>query len=231
MKVQDVLQETFRVNDLDATKFLEHMLLTYFYLRLGLALISLAYPPLLWFGGAFMGGETGIQTSISAYYFTSVQPLFVGVLLVISVLLFMYKGYSRFENYALNFAGLFLIGVALIPASPPDMVDPPLITLHDVCAYLFFISIAYVCFFRSGDTLIYLSSKETAAGYKFVYQILGWAMVILPLLATALAFLNDGSNGVFWSEVAAILVFGIYWLFKSIEIKRSSFGLIAVGPA
>lgn len=55
------------------------------------------------------------QTSISAYYYTSVHAYFIGALLSIGVCLFCLKGNTEGEDVLLNLAGMFAPVVALVP--------------------------------------------------------------------------------------------------------------------
>jgi hypothetical protein len=58
-----------------------------------------------------------LQGSISAYYYTPVQPILVGALLAISTCLIAVKGNSKWEDTALNLGGMLAPVVALVPTS------------------------------------------------------------------------------------------------------------------
>lgn len=60
------------------------------------------------------------QGSISAYYYTPVQAVFVGALLTIGVSLIAIKGSTNVEDMLLNVAGVLAPIVAFVPTSPPD---------------------------------------------------------------------------------------------------------------
>ena len=106
-------------------KLQEHIRSTYFSLRLGLGLLAFLFPVLLVSYGYLREGIP-FQTSMSDYYFAFVpkdSPLrvfpmrvfFVGILCAIGVFLILYRGFSRTENWLLNFAGFSAIGVAFFP--------------------------------------------------------------------------------------------------------------------
>jgi hypothetical protein len=59
------------------------------------------------------------QTSISAYYYTSVHAYFIGALVSIGVCLFCLKGNTEGEDVLLNLAGMFAPVVALVPTPDP----------------------------------------------------------------------------------------------------------------
>ena len=55
---------------------------------------------------------------------------FVGLLFVEGIFLYLYKGFGRAGNLALNIAGVLAIGVALIP----EAAGHSWITAHGFCA-------------------------------------------------------------------------------------------------
>src|SRR5688572_22472438 len=57
------------------------------------------------------------QTSISAYYYTPVRAVFVGVLMAIGLMLIVIKGNNELEDGCLNVAGMLAPVVALVPTS------------------------------------------------------------------------------------------------------------------
>lgn len=86
---------------------------TYLYIRIGMmAIVCILTLSIVW-----EWQEAGcLQTSISAYYFTPVQAIFVGSLMAISFGLIAIKG-EGWEDVALNFAGLLAPIVAVIPTT------------------------------------------------------------------------------------------------------------------
>ncbi|MGA7758722.1 MAG: hypothetical protein WBL31_15335 [Ilumatobacteraceae bacterium] len=57
------------------------------------------------------------QTSVSAYYYTPVKAIFVGVLMAVSLSLIVIKGRTSWEDAALNAAGMLAPIVAVVPTS------------------------------------------------------------------------------------------------------------------
>ncbi|KRE62852.1 hypothetical protein [Nostocoides sp. Soil756] len=89
---------------------------TYRYLRL--ALVALVI--LLFTAVALEWSATGarcVQGSISAYYYTPVQPVLVGVLVTMGVCLVALKGNTEVEDVLLNVAGMLAPGVAFVPTT------------------------------------------------------------------------------------------------------------------
>ncbi|TCO32517.1 hypothetical protein EV652_104123 [Kribbella steppae] len=56
-----------------------------------------------------------LQTSISAYYYTPVQAIFVGALIAIGLCMVVLKGNTEREDILLNVAGILAPAVALVP--------------------------------------------------------------------------------------------------------------------
>jgi len=225
---------------------------TYQTLRLGLAVLAFAFPIIL-YGGGRLFWKLPLGGSLSAYYHyrcveISVKETadpsgpatcthdtdepgkgvlrnpFVGILFAVGALLFAYQGFSRFEDYALNLAGILAWGVALFPVDwPPDPNHGFSLTLHGTLAVSFFVCIAYVCIFRAGDTLPLIHDATIRKRYLRTYQLLGWAMVIFPLLAWALTSLTPWRTSmIFFVELAGIYVFSTYWVVKSREASKTN---------
>jgi hypothetical protein len=94
---------------------------TYRYLRLGMVLIVLALTASLWREWRTAGCAQG---SISAYYYASVGPLFVGGMVAIGVSLIVIKGATIVEDILLNVAGMLAPIVAFVPTTPEAACVP-----------------------------------------------------------------------------------------------------------
>ena len=86
---------------------------TYNYLRIALAALVL----LLFLSVAleWWAADGCLQPSISAYYFTPVRAVFIGVLVTMGVCLVALKGNTDGEDVLMNLAGMLAPGVAFIP--------------------------------------------------------------------------------------------------------------------
>ncbi|MFK7847828.1 MAG: hypothetical protein AB8G77_21235 [Rhodothermales bacterium] len=215
----------------------KHITQTYNTLRLGIGVIAVVFPLVLWLGG-LMIFDMEMQGSLSAYYHFPMRNVFVGVLITVGSFLYLYKGFSKKENYALNAAGILAVGVALLPTSLPlpEEVLPETYALinaeaftspyfHGSCAIAFFILIAYVCIFRSKDTLDkFTADEESKNRYMRTYKVIGVLMIALPLLTFVMAeFLQPESKVVIFAvEAVAVWVFGAFWVTKSFELKRQT---------
>lgn len=198
----------------------DHIAATYRTLRIGLAAVAILLPAALWIGS----GQP--RPSISDYYHAGgwMRDLFVGALSAIGVFLILYRGYSRGEDRALDLAGVAALLVAFVPTDRrevPGVAAPHFWSglVHLGAAAAFFALIAYVCVFRSGDTLK-LMDEERRRPYRSTYRLLGAAMLAVPAAAWAVRYLPGATAYpyVFFAELAGILVFAAFWLVKSREI-------------
>jgi len=205
----------------------EHITASYTTLRIGMAALAITLPFLLWAVGHILA-DLSLQGSMSAYYHAgggAVRDVFVGFLFAIGVFLMLYKGFTDFENWALNLAGGFLLIVAVVPMAWGCGDACPKFSWHGTASVVFFLSIAYVCIFRSSDTLGLMLDQEKAALYRKAYKFMGGAMIASPVIAFALKLFLQPDPGkgslIFFIEAVGVVVFGAYWLLKSFEIRET----------
>ena len=196
----------------------DHVLATYWGLRLGMSVLGASFPFLLALIGLFL--NVAIQKSMSAYYHVPegegvLRNIFVGILFAVGTALYMYKGYSKGENYALNLASVMAFGVALFPMAKHPPIPSNGFTIHGAFSAAFFVSIAYVCVFCADETLRLIKSDPLKRRYYLIYRILGGTMMILA----AVAWLLRSSDYLFWAEAGCILVFSGYWCVKNWELR------------
>jgi hypothetical protein len=188
------------------------------------------------FVGGYHWGHLPLAGSMSAYYHASdslhptqgspgkgvMRDEFVGILFAVGVILFVYQGYTRLEDWALNLAGILAWGIALFPMAWPSGASNSSFSLHGTCAISFFICIAYVCIFRASDTLALIHNKTLYRAYRRTYICLGIAMVALPAFAFFLiSQLPWHTSAIFFVELAGIYVFATYWIVKSHEVSKT----------
>jgi hypothetical protein len=217
----------------------KNILSTYFTLRMGIVILSIIFPLILYFGGMWWGGIHDLATSMSAYYGENdgtMRNWFVGILWTVGSFLYLYKGFSELENVLLNLAGGFAVATAMIPchcwtgAAPSNK-------LHAVVAISFFISMALVCLFCANDTVTLLPNKTDQDAFKRQYRIIGVVLLASPLAAVVISYaFGQGSKYKFFAEAFGVWTFGYYWLTKSREFritsaeKRAAYGMLENAP-
>lgn len=202
-----------------------HVYQTYTSLRAGMGVIAFLLPIVLFYGGK--ASDTHLQGSFCAYYHTPMRNFFVGILFALGAFLYLYKGFSRKEDYALNMAGVLAVLVAVVPMDGPS--DPPVprsptAQWHNVFSALFLLTVAYVCIFRSADTLPLIESRTRANFYYYAYKLIGVCIAVAPVVVYILAHRHqraippDKKTSIFVAETVTIWTFSLYWLLKTKEI-------------
>jgi hypothetical protein len=218
-----------------------HVLVSYFWMRIGSGILGVTLPFVLWIGGRISG--ICRQDSISAYFWattadgTFLRTWFVGALFAVSVILGFYRGFSKVEDILLDAAAVLGVGVTLFPMPwPPDhlpwcksvladLSTHPGITffggrvpLHDVCAVSFFICTAFICWFCADDTLTLIKQPWLRSLYKRIYRFIAIAMPGSAIVALWIS----------WIKTFGVVAFGVYWLVKGIELRMSAADDLAV---
>lgn len=205
---------------------LRHVFDTYITLRYGMAAIACAFPLLLLVAGWLNG--LPLQGSMSAYYWASIEgdpPVriwFVGGLFAVGAFLFLYKGFTVKENWALNLAALSAIGVAYFPMSWNCGSDCPNLNPHGMFAFALFACIAYVAIFRSRDTLRVLPNQTLQQRYRTIYWVTSGFMLLSPVAAIIAHVVFQKYNALtYFIELFGIWAFASFWFCKSLEIRHS----------
>lgn len=212
------------------------MITSYLTIRQSLGYIGLALPVVLLLGG--LAANEGIAASISHYYYTSMQDVFVGALCAIGVFLMGSWGPDSHDAGPIThkrvsrIGGLGAIGLALVPTHTEKPFDCSFVQcatgmqtgsdIHHVFAGLFFLSMALFCLFlfyeRPEDGH---SDAERMGLRNRVYKISG--AVILTAMAALYTYrisspetkaVMDANSYQFWIESIGVWAFGLCWLVK-----------------
>ncbi|PTT90089.1 hypothetical protein DBR42_06700 [Pelomonas sp. HMWF004] len=158
---------------------------------------------------------------------------FVVGMFCIATFLYLYKGFSVGENYALNLAAVFSVLVACYPMEWNCLGELACrldkfsycfkgINPHGLCAAAMFVCLAYVMFFRAMDTLPALGNSALEKNFRVAYYATGSTMILFPLTAGILHLVkNDFTEVTFYLEMAGIWAFALYWAVKSVEMRYS----------
>lgn len=200
-------------------------LISFLGLRKGIGLAGITLPIFLIAGTFLVGNEEckTIQGAISDYYHTIVRDIFVGVLAVLAMFLFSYKGPERKDNVAANLAGFFALGIAYFPTDIKTCnqwngYENPI--MHNISAVAFFLIITYFALVLFPKT----DSKKTPSPEKLlrnkIYRICGIVMLVsIILVGIDMVFLKDFAPlknipVVLIFEWIALWAFGISWIVK-----------------
>jgi hypothetical protein len=201
------------------------------------------FPLILVVGNFYFGGcNESLLPSVSDYYHTIMHDWFVGVLCIIAVFLFAYRGYEidvdtgnksmlrsnkiwRNDKLWTNIASVSALGVAFFPTSKEDYLSCvqqdtyEFQHLHMISALLLFSALAYICL--KLFTLCGPNENPDSAKIRKIrfYKVCGWIM-ILCIMAIGIFFIAfekimPNSSFVLYFEWLALWAFGASWVVKS----------------
>ena len=204
----------------------EHVFDTYLSLRGGMGWLAALFPVVVVLVGFVDLGFFEIEDSLSAYYWASKSGFnvaripFVGGLWALGAFLYLYKGFTTWENGALNVAAGCAIGVACFPmAWTCDGCSG--FTPHGLFAFGLFGSLVYVVWYRSADTLAFLPSGHSPKSFAEGYAVCAFLMLISPVVAAVLNWSLHGTWLVILVETFGVWAFAGYWFLKTKELKLS----------
>jgi hypothetical protein len=90
--------------------------MSFLLLRKLVGIIAMLLPFVLVVGNAII--SSGLQASMSGYYYTAMRNTFVGALCALGIFLVTYNGYDRPDRIITNIAGVGAICVAFFPTRP-----------------------------------------------------------------------------------------------------------------
>jgi hypothetical protein len=203
------------------------LVLSYLGLRKAIGIIGTSLPFVLAFGKMLLESP-GIQSSISAYYYTDMRDVFVGSLCAIAVFLMSYRGYDRRDHLAGDLACAFAIGVALFPTTPEGNATSQTAVIgaiHIICAFSFFLTLAYfsLVLFRKTDPNKSPSRRKLQR--NMIYTVCGYTILVSIAMIAILALFPHNApvkklDPFFWLESLAVVAFGISWLTKGETILK-----------
>jgi hypothetical protein len=221
-----------------STKEIRHgqdQLIPFLWLRRGIGFLGIILPLVLLLGNSLLSNCNTIQYSISDYYHSNMRDIFVGIICIIALFLFTYRGYDKSDNIASNLACIFALGVAFLPTSIKTAninclncnyrQYPKLHTISAVCFFLILTYFALIQFPKSeklDETIQETDSEIISASKKrkMIYLACGVVMLLSILLTGAYMLFGKkidflaNKPVVFYLEWAALWAFGISWIVK-----------------
>jgi hypothetical protein len=195
------------------------LVLSYLGLRRAVGVIGMALPFVLAVGGLLRDG-TGLQRSISHYYYTGMRDVLVGSLCAMAVFLYSYR-YDRPDAVAGLVAAVSAVGVALFPTTRGDRLvsaADPVGVVHLLCAAAFFLTLAWFCLGLFTRTYPDRPPTRRKRLRNVVYRVCGVTIVVGVALVAVTPLLPAewvaAVHPVFWLESLAVEAFGVAWLVK-----------------
>lgn len=213
-------------------------------LRLMIGVLGVMLPVMLWF---FLWVDSGLTTplfSISHYYYTRVDSIFILVVGLMGFFLIAYKGYDVRDFIVSGVSGLGAISLLLWPTDnletscciskmPCDHVVSMLYDntfrsyWHYASAGVFLGGLAYMSLFlfTKSDKSVEQRGKAKRRRNK-VYRTCGVVMLmaLAVIIAKPIGIISEtwfkANNMTFWMEAVAVEAFGISWLVKSEVLRR-----------
>ncbi len=206
----------------------EQLIISFLSIRKAIGILGLVLPFALLFGTLLLKDCDEIQGSISAYYYTDMRNVFVGILSVVAFYLFSYNGYDRKDRILSAFCGLASLGVAFLPTSvvPPltacvneEVPDSIISTFHFISAAGFFLISAYVSIvqFTKGSPSPTSQKLKRNMAYRSAGVVMIFCIVLIGIYIALLEhkYPNLATfKPIFWLETFALWAFGISWLIK-----------------
>jgi hypothetical protein len=201
--------------------------LSYLELRQAIGWLGITLPIVLALGAWLIGDCEILKDSISAYYYTIMGNVLVGVLCGVALFLFSYKGFNNWDWVTSNIAAFFTLGVAFFPMNVKNG-ECNILSRNTSCwrnnvhygsAALFFITLACMSLFlfRKSDDEANIKGRKKARNK--VYLVCGIVMLVAVASIASLKIPMIGKvllpyNPVFWFETIALWSFGLSWLTK-----------------
>ncbi len=152
--------------------------------------------------------EKPLQSTVSAYYYTCMRDVFVGVMFLVGSFLVTYRGHDSRDDWITTFAGLFAFTTGLVPPEGWSLTG----AVHFGAATLFILFLAIM----SHDQFSKCSDRKMKQVYKDCGVIVLGCLVVIGLyiLLQRTGHLEAQHGFIFWMETLALVVFGFSWLAK-----------------
>lgn len=200
---------------------------SYVFMRFAIGVLGIALPLLLVFVEPILfDGQPFPRGSLSAYYYSGMREVFVGVLWAIGVFLVTYKLTERsWESRLSTLSGAAVVVVAVFPTARPgggvsltplqDLLSESLVEgIHFVSAGAFIASLAVISYFFGRDE----ARRSAGAGRPSQRATFHWTCAGIIVAALALAAVAGITSwpdkGLLIAEVSAVLAFAASWLAK-----------------
>jgi hypothetical protein len=217
---------------------------SYLLIRTAVGVIGILLPVALIIGEYFfLKGGVHVRGSLSAYYHSSMQDIFVGSLCVTGFLLITYMaGMPRTWDFCLSLiAGVFLLVVVFFPTSRPDIPsgeplcgsnpsppgcspveqalgETPTATVHFIAATIFIICLAAISFLFARREKIYNNRNR-----QRLFHISCGIIILAAIAWVGIGGVLKADIGpltpLYLGEIVSVWAFGVSWLVKGKDLR------------
>jgi hypothetical protein len=204
-------------------------------LRQAIGVLGVCLPLAVILGGYASSGST-VRSSISAYYYSNMREVFVGLLCIVGAFLLSYKGYDRRDRMLSVAAGVLALGVAGFPTIRVETGTAEEIKkagnevvgtfalpaghsmfVHYACAVLLFVCLGLISlqFTRSDPSRSMTRQKlRRNAVYRACGAVMFGAMALVPIFRIPGLAEHQPDTLILLVEAICLGAFGISWLVK-----------------
>lgn len=206
-----------------------HQIIIFQTLRKMIGYLGIALPFLVYLGSWF-DDAAPLRNSISAYYYTNSREILIAILVSKSLLLYLYKGYSKVDNQLTNIASLLALTIALFPTSSetnapthylfafisPQVTD----VIHLVAASTYFFMVACITYFiftKTGNDPVTPQKAYRNRLYHTCGIIMFASIFIMGLYKISpshLQFSLQQFRPIYLFETLFLMAFGLSWIVK-----------------
>ena len=199
-------------------------------MRKAIGFIAMVFPFALIFGAMF-GGYVPMQDSISAYYWTTSNIIFVSMLVTFGIFLLSYNGYDKRDKWITSIAGVSMLLVAFFPCEGSPVPDYLFMFLPVKASAIIHYTAAISTFSLMGVMSLFQftqGSSDTKQKKKrnLIYKISGITIFATIALMVVIQFIPHGREVTdvirlwYWLESIILWAFGVSWLVKGEAILK-----------
>jgi len=174
--------------------------------------------------------KTGIQDSISSYYYTNFRELFTGVLCAVSLFLIRYQGtknpkFWKNDSLLTNIAGIMALLVALFPTNP-DNCPEKIYTLIPNCAswlgwlHYAFAAVFFLILANISINVFTIGQQKnedipvSLLNENIIYRVCGIAIIVFVIMILVCDIFDLFAFSTLLFEALSLFAFGTAWLIK-----------------
>lgn len=198
--------------------------ISYLTMRKAIGYIAMVFPLALIIGNLF-GGLTPMQNSLSEYYWTNSNIIFVSMLVTFGIFLLSYNGYDKRDKWITSVAGVSMLLVAFFPCEGSPVPDYLFMFLPVKASAIIHYTAAISTFSLLGVMSLFQftqgsSNTKQKKKRNLIYKVSGITIFATIGLMVVIQLIPHGRETtdtfklLFWLESIILWAFGIAWLVK-----------------